>query len=70
MHNEITGITPHTLWKCIHGLTNRAPPTTLNNIIIFNSKITTAPKHITNVSPNKSQTMSDTQHTKQTDPLT
>ena len=38
----------HTLWKTIHGLSNRAPPTTLNNSITFNNKITNTPKHIAN----------------------
>ena len=30
----------HILWKSIHGLSNRAPPTTHNNSITFNNKIT------------------------------
>ena len=38
----------HILWKTIHGLSNRAPPTTLNNPITFNNKITNTPKHIAN----------------------
>ena len=38
----------HILWKTIHGLSNRAPPTTLNNSITFNNKITNTPKHIAN----------------------
>ena len=38
----------HILWKTIHGLSNRAPPPTLNNSITFNNKITTTPKHIGN----------------------
>ena len=29
----------HTLWKTIHGLSNRAPPHTLNTSITFNNKI-------------------------------
>ena len=37
----------HTLWKTIHGLSNRAPPHTLNTSITFNNKIATAPKHTT-----------------------
>ena len=28
----------HTLWKTIHGLSNRAPPHTLNTSITFNNK--------------------------------
>ena len=40
MHNT------HTLWKTIHGLSNRAPPHTLNTSITFNNKIATTPKHI------------------------
>ena len=36
----------------------------------FNNKITSTPKHIANCSSNNSQTLSKTQHTKQTDPLT
>ena len=38
----------HILWKTIHGLSNRAPPTTHNNSITFNNKIATTPKHIAN----------------------
>ena len=38
----------HTLWKTIHGLSNRAPPHTLNTSITFNNKIATAPTHIAN----------------------
>ena len=38
----------HTLWKTIHGLSNRAPPHTLNASITFNNKIATTPKHIAN----------------------
>ena len=36
------------IWNTIHGLSNRAPPTTLNNSITFNNKITNTPKHIAN----------------------
>ena len=61
---------PHILWKTIHGLSNRAPPHTLNTSITFNNKIATTPKHIAIGSPNNSQTLSSTQHTKQTDTLT
>ena len=42
MHNT------HILWKTIHGLSNRAPLTTLNNSITFNNKITNTTKHIEN----------------------
>ena len=38
----------HTLWKTIHGLSNRAPPHTLSTSITFNSKMATAPTHIAN----------------------
>ena len=38
----------HTLWKTIHGLTNRAPPHTLNTSITFNNKIATTPTQISN----------------------
>ena len=38
----------HTLWKTIHGLSNRAPPHTLCTSITFNNKIATVPKHIAN----------------------
>ena len=38
----------HIIWKTIHGLSNRAPPATLNRSITFNSKITNTPKHIAN----------------------
>ena len=38
----------HTLWKTIHGLSNRAPPPTQITSITFNNKIATTPKHIAN----------------------
>ena len=38
----------HTLWKTIHGLSNRALPHTPNTSITFNNKIATTPKHIAN----------------------
>ena len=38
----------HILWKTIHGISNRAPPHTLNNSMAFNNKIVTTPKHIAN----------------------
>ena len=38
----------HTLWKTIHGLSNRAPPHTLNTSITFNNTIATTPTHIAN----------------------
>ena len=38
----------HILWKTIHGLPNRAPPTTHNNSITFNNKIANTTKHIAN----------------------
>ena len=38
----------HTLWKTIHGIFNRAPPSTLNTSITFNNKIATTPKNIAN----------------------
>ena len=61
----------HTLWKTIHGLSNRLPSHTLNTSITFNNKIATTPTNTLRiVSPNNSQTLSSTQHTKQTDTLT
>ena len=60
----------HIIWKTIHGLSNRAPPTTFNNSITFNNKITNTSKHIANCFTKHLQTLSNTQHTKQTDPLT
>ena len=38
----------HILWKTIHGLSNRSPPTTLNNSITFNNKPVNTPKYIAN----------------------
>ena len=38
----------HIIWKTIHGLSNRAPPPTLNTSITFNNKIASTPKHIAN----------------------
>ena len=40
--------TRHIQWNTIHCLSNRAPPTTHNNYITFNIKITNTPKHIAN----------------------
>ena len=60
----------HIIWKTIHGISNRAPPTTHNNSITFNNKISYTPNLLRIVLPNNSQTPSNTQHTKQTDPLT
>ena len=57
----------HTHWKTIHGLSNRAPPHTLNTSITFNNKIATTPKHIANCFTKQ---FTNTQHTKQTDTLT
>ena len=54
----------HTLWKTMHGLSNRAPPHTLNTSITFNNKIATTPKHIANCFT-KQFTNTNTQHTKQ-----
>ena len=53
----------HILWKTIHGLSNRAPTTTLT----FNNKITNTPKQIANCFTKR---FTNTQHTKQTDPST
>ena len=58
----------HTLWKTIHGLSNRAPPHTLNTSITFNNKIATTPKHIANCFTK--QFTNTVKHTKQTDTLT
>ena len=57
----------HTLWKTIHGLSDREPPHTLNTSITFNNKIATTPKHIANCITKQ---FTNTQHTKQTDILT
>ena len=38
----------HILWKTIYGLSNRAPPPTINTSITLNNKITVTPKHIAN----------------------
>ena len=49
MLTGITGTThTHTLWKTIHGLSNRAAPTPQNCTITFNKKIATSPKNIVN----------------------
>ena len=50
MHNICT------LWKTIHGLSKRAPPTILNNIITFSGQITTTLKHIVNCFTKQCQT--------------
>ena len=47
MLTEIKGTT-HLLWKTIHGLSNRAAPTTHNCAITFNKKIATSPQNIVN----------------------
>ena len=56
----------HILWKTIHGLSNRAPPPTLNSSTTFNNKIQPHPNILRIVSPNNSQTLLNTQHTRQT----
>ena len=61
MHNT------HIRWKTIHGLSNRAPPPTLNTSITFNNKIATTPKQIANCFTKQ---FTNTQHTRQTDILT
>ena len=38
----------HIIWKTIHGLSNIAPPPTLNTSITSSNKTTTTPKHIAN----------------------
>ena len=55
-------------WKTIHGLSNRAPPPTVNTSITFNNhtQIYCELYHQTN----HTQTLSNTQHTRQTDTLT
>ena len=62
----------HTLWKTIHGLSNRAPPHTLNTSITFNNKIATTPTHIANCFTKQfTNTIKHATHkTNQTDTLT
>ena len=62
--------TTHILWKTIHGLSNRAPPSTHNNFITFNNKIANTPNHIANWFPK--QFTNTVKHATQiqTDPLT
>ena len=57
----------YNIWKTIHGLSNRAPPTA-HSYITFNNKITYTPKHIANCITK--QFTNTVKHTKQTDPLT
>ena len=64
MYTGIRGTT-----RTFFGRPYRAPTPTLNTSITFNNKITTTPKHIANCSPNNSQKLSNTQHTRQTNPL-
>ena len=54
------------LWRTIHGLSNRAPPPTLNTSITFSTKIASTPKHIANCFTKR---FTNTQHIRQTDPL-
>ena len=42
------GRNTHTIWKTMHGLSNRAPPHTLNTSMAFNNKIAATPTHIAN----------------------
>ena len=49
----------------MHGLSNRAPPHTLNTSITLNNKMATTPKRIANCFIKQFTT-----HTRQTDPLT
>ena len=41
----------HSIWNTMHGLSNRAPPTTHTNSITFNNTITNTPTHIANSFP-------------------
>ena len=50
----------HIIWKAIPGISNRAPPPTMNTSITFSDKITTTPIKIWR--------LSNTQHTRQTYP--
>ena len=61
------GHNTHIIWKTIHGLSNSAPPPTLNTSITFSNKIATTPKHIANCFTKQ---FTNTQHTRQTYPLT
>ena len=58
--------TTHTM---LHGISNRAPPPTLNTYRTFNNKITTTTNILGIASSDPLQTR-NTQHTRQTDPLT
>ena len=53
--------------ETIHCLSNIAPPLTLNTSITFSNKEQQHPNTLRIVSPNTSQTLSNTQHTRQTD---
>ena len=60
----------HIIWKIIHGISNRAPTTTLNKSITVNNKIANTLKHIANcVTKQFTNTVKYATH-KQTDPLT
>ena len=59
----------HTLWKTIHGLSNRAAPTPQNCTITFNKKIATSPKILLIVLRNNLQTPSNTALIRPTDLL-
>ena len=53
------------IWKTIHGLSNRAPPPTLNTSLTFSNKIATTPKHISNCCTK--QLTKTVKHARQTD---
>ena len=59
----------HILSKTIHGISNTAPPPTLNTALTFNNQIATTPKHIANCFT-KQFTNTVKHATRQTDPLT
>ena len=59
--------TTHIIWENIHGLSNRTPSLTLNTSITFNNKLTTTHKNILNCFIKQ---FTNTQHTRQTNPLT
>ena len=55
----------HILWKTIHGLSNRAPPLTLNTSITFSNRIATTSKPIANCFTK--QLANTVKHARQTD---
>ena len=70
-HQDAYWDNTHIIWNTIHGLSNRAPPPHTQHLHdIQQQNNNHAQKYWELFSPNNSQTLSNTEHTRQTDSLT